>query len=61
MVIISLNSGRQKFKEFVFCRKAEDQSIDEYVAAFDNKVSRLQSSGQKIDGDITTFMMSRSL
>ena len=46
-----------RFKEFVWCKKTPEQNIDEYLREFDSKVSRLQSSGQKMDGDIITFML----
>ena len=46
-----------RFKEFVFCKKTEEESIDDFITRFDNKVSRLQSTGQEIDGSIITFML----
>ena len=46
-----------RFKEFLNCKKAGDQSMDDFITTFDNKVSRLVASGQKIDNSLITFMM----
>ena len=46
-----------RFKEFLNCKKAGDQSMDDFISTFDNKVSRLIAAGQKIDNSLVTFMM----
>ena len=46
-----------RFKDFVFCKKTAEQNVDDFITEFDSKVSRLQAVGQKIDGDIITFML----
>ena len=46
-----------RFKEFLNCKKTGDQSMDDFITTFDNKVSRLIASGQKIDNSLITFMM----
>ena len=46
-----------RFKDFVFCKKTEEQEMEEYIRDFDSKVNRLVAVGQKMEGDIVTFML----
>ena len=46
-----------RFKEFLNCKKTGDQSMDDFITTFDNKISRLLATGQKIDNSLITFMM----
>ena len=46
-----------RFKDFVFCKKTAEESIDEYIRKFDSAVSRLKATGQEMDSVIITFML----
>ncbi len=47
----------QRFKDFVNCKRKDNQNIDDFLRNFDSHVNRLKGVGQKIDGDIITFML----
>ena len=46
-----------RFKEFIICKRTDNQDIDSFLRNFDSNVNRLKAVGQKIDGDIITFML----